>query len=111
MTDAFAQTRDQAGPMDGLKMDVPPVFQARPQERQVAEAASGREGMPPQDVLDAAMILSQSCGEWNLPTQPASDKDGPPTRPLSFNATTLHHMELCSVVNDPSGISKGSEAF
>lgn len=106
MTDAFAQTREQPGPMDGLNIPKgPPVFQARPQERQMAEAVSGQDGMPPQDVLDAAMILSQSCGEWK---QPVPDKDAPP---IQYSSTIAHHMKLCSVSNDHGGLSMGTEFY
>lgn len=59
--------------------------------------------MPPQDVMDAAMLLSEACLSWTPTPLPKFDINALPTEPVVHNQSYLMHQDLCSLATDPVG--------
>ena len=112
----MSDTRNQIdfdGPqhIDGVQ-PLPGMGQGFPGTAQAATVQDISKAMPPQDVTDAAMLLTEACSSWTPAPLPKFDINALPTEPVAHNQSYLLHQDLCSLATDPTGFySKMDDIF
>lgn len=54
------------------------------------------KAMPPQDVMEAAMLLTEACNGWTAAGL---------QKPIAHNQSYVLHQDLCSLATDPVGFN------
>jgi hypothetical protein len=98
MTKAFAQQIDHDGPQH-IEGAAPPASRSEGPVLGVSKA------MPPQEVMDAAMLLTEACSSWTPAPLPKTDAKGLPAAPIMHNPSYVMHQDLCSLATDPVGFN------
>jgi hypothetical protein len=70
------------------------------------------KAMPPQDVMDAAMLLTEACSAWSPAAPPNFNINALPAELPAHNQSYVLHQDLCSLATDPVGFNEEiSDAF
>jgi hypothetical protein len=97
--------------IDGVQ-PLPGMTQSFPGAAQAAPVQDISKAMPPQDVTDAAMLLTEACSAWKPAPLPKFDINALQTEPATHNQSYLLHQDLCSLATDPTGFySKMDDIF
>ena len=91
-------------PVDGRPVTVP-VQNSEGESVTVAFGTMSTD-MPPKDVTDAAMLLTEVCTAWTPTELPTPNTSGPPQPPIFHNPSYVQHRDLCTLATDPVGFSK-----
>jgi hypothetical protein len=108
MTESFAQQIDHDG-LQHIDGAAPPASRSEgPVFRDGGEAhvpLGVSKAMPPQDVMDAAMMLTEACSAWTPAPLPKLDANGNPAAPMTHNPSYVMHQDLCSLATNPVGFN------
>lgn len=106
----FAQQIDHDGPQHIDGAAPPPSRSEGPVFRDGGELAlpvgNVSKVMPPQDVMDAAMLLTEACSTWTPAPLPKPSVNGLPQPPIFHNPSYVLHQDLCTLATDPVGFNE-----